>query len=207
MNNVKQLGCVLISLAVLFFASPVYADPPLPPSEEFYIPESDSAGISKGDILDIKVYMEDDLSGEYTVLEDGTISFPLLGIVVVEGLSKLEAEQMLEELLEKDYLVDPHVNIITKEVSAQKKVTIIGEVKEPGSYPFPANGGLNLVEAISMAGGFTRYASTRGVRVIRASRISRKNVITPDVNAILNGKKKDLELEPGDMIIVPESFF
>lgn len=163
--------------------------------------------IAKGDTLTVKIYREDDLSGEYEVLEDGTISFPLLEKVHVEGLTKLEAERKIKRLLEKDYLSEAHVNITLEEVSSHRQVTIIGEVNNPGNYAFPEDRNLTLIEAISLAGGFTRYASIGGTRVIRTHKSGKKTALKADVKGILNAKKEDLILRPGDLIMIPERFF
>lgn len=70
--------------------------------------------ISMGDRLDIQVYQEEDLSGEFPVNEDGTITYPLLGSIKVADLTRAQAEKNISESLEKDYLVRPYVHVSVK---------------------------------------------------------------------------------------------
>ena len=162
--------------------------------------------ISKGDLLEISVYEEDDLSGQFKVKEDGTISYPLLGTVPMLGLSEIEAEKKIASLLRERYLVDPHVKIAVKEYH-ERITLVLGSVNKPGSYPFPEDRPLTFLEAISRAGGFSRYASPSGTRITRTMRGGKKKVIKPRVKDIISGRIDDVELEPGDIISVPERFF
>lgn len=162
--------------------------------------------IAIGDRLDIQVYEEEDLSGEFEVKEDGSIPYPLLGEVKAAGLTKKELENKLTEMLAKDYVVKPYVRV-TIEKYVQRNVIVLGSVKKPGSYEFPENRSFTILEAVSLAEGFTRYASIAGTKVIRAASGHKKKVIDPDMDGILRGKAKDFELEPGDVIMVPERMF
>ena len=162
--------------------------------------------ISKGDVLEISVYEEEDLSGEFEVKEGGTITYPLLGSVKVEGLTKLAIEEKLTTLLEKDYLVEPHVRVKMEEYH-ERTVLVLGSVKNPGSYEFPEDRPLTLLQVISMAGGYTRYASVKGTRIITTLPSGKKKTIDPKINDIIKGRKEDFELKPDDVVMVPERFF
>ena len=83
----------------------------------------------------------------------------------------------------------------------------VPHIKEPGSYPFPADGTLTVLEAISLAGGYTRFASVNGTRVIKTMPDGTKKVIDPNLSEVMKGKRKDMELEPDDVVMVPERFF
>jgi polysaccharide export outer membrane protein len=106
--------------------------------------------------LDVVVYGEDDLTRLVTVQHGGEISFPLIGEVQVEGLTLREVRERIEELLAKDYLVDPQVSVKVKEYLSQW-VTMVGEIARPGKYYL--NGPKTLLDLLTESGGFTAQAS------------------------------------------------
>lgn len=163
--------------------------------------------IRPSDLLDIHVYQEPDLCVKVRVGADGRISYPLLGSVAVAGLTAGEVQQKLTELLGRDYLVHPRVSV-SVETSSTQKVLIIGQVKNPGSYEIPPNETLTVLQLIARAGGFTDIAAGSKVTVIRGEGKQQKK-ITVNVNAIIStgDKSKDIPLEPGDVVSVPETFF
>ncbi|MGB2600569.1 MAG: polysaccharide biosynthesis/export family protein, partial [Candidatus Omnitrophota bacterium] len=138
------------------------------------------------------------------VSSNGDINFPLLGEVDVTGLSINECEKKLRDLLEKDYLVNPQVTVFIEEYST---VSVIGQVNEPGAYEI--KGRLTVVEALSKAGGFTKIANTNGVKILRTNTDGKKITINVKAGDIINGGKKEdnVQLQSGDIITVPESFF
>ena len=245
--------------------------------------------ISAHDELQINVYGEPDLTKTARVSVDGSMSYPLLGKIKVEGLSAQELEEKLSQLfIEGGYIVNPQVSVYVERFSS---VSILGEVRNPGSYELKGRlsimdaiaqaGGFNInadinnvkilridrgqqrtipiklgdikkgmegveialkpndtifvekigkvtvlgevtrpgtfelkdkitvLEAIAMAGGFTDIASINSTRIIRVDPSSKKKVLRVCVTDVISrGKKeKDLELLPGDIIYVPESFF
>lgn len=162
--------------------------------------------VTVGDTISIQVYEEPDLSGDFEVKEDGTITYPLLGSVKVSSLSKSETESTITRLLEKDYLVNPYIHITIKKYH-QQNIIILGCVQKPGSYPFPPDMNLTLLQAISIAGGFTGYASVNDTKLVRTSSGGKKNTIDARVNDIVNGRRKDIRLEANDLIFVPERLF
>lgn len=112
--------------------------------------------VGPGDVLDVTVFDDPELSRLVTVQHGGEIAFPLLGDVVVAGLSVDEIEHLMEQRLGKDFLVDPHVNVKVKEFRSQW-VTAVGEVARPGKYYL--NGPMTLLDLLTEAGGFTAQAS------------------------------------------------
>lgn len=112
--------------------------------------------VGSGDVLQIDVYDDPDLSGLVTIQHGGEISFPLLGEVPVEGLTVKEVQSRLTELLAKDYLVDPQVMVRVKEHRSQW-VTLVGEVVRPGKYYL--QGTKTLLDLLTEGGGFTTRAS------------------------------------------------
>ncbi len=112
--------------------------------------------VGPGDVLEIEVYDDPELSGLVTVQHGGEISFPLLGDVGVNGLTAREVRETLTRLLAKDYLVDPQVAVRVKEHRSQW-ITLVGEVVRPGKYFL--QGSKTLLELLTEAGGFTSQAS------------------------------------------------
>src|SRR5688572_4592944 len=105
-----------------------------------------------GDVIDVKVFGETDLSGSYRVGGDGTITFPLGGVIQVGGLEAQEAAKKIAERLADGILRNPQVTVLLKEQTS-KKVVVMGQVPKPGTYPYTPS--MNILEAITAAGGFT----------------------------------------------------
>ncbi|MBI3307293.1 MAG: polysaccharide export protein [Candidatus Omnitrophica bacterium] len=159
--------------------------------------------IGVGDLLEIEVYDEPDLTKEVRILTDGTLSFPLLGSIQAEGLTVGELEKQVTSLLAAKYLVNPQVTVFVKEFS---NVFVFGEVKKPGS--FPIYGKITVFEAITLAGGFTEVANPSKVKVIR-EQDGKEISFEVDVTRLTKrgDSSQDIELQPNDHVIVPRSFF
>lgn len=154
------------------------------------------------DVLDITVYREEELDRTVRISSDGYISFPLIGKVKAEGLTVSELENSLSEGL-KEYLKKPQVTVFIKEYST---ITVSGQVERPGSYPL--KGELTVIEAISLAGGFTKIASRNKVKVMRLENDQKKTIIVRVASISKEGdKSKDIPLKRGDIVFVPESLF
>lgn len=163
---------------------------------------SEEYSIHAGDLLEISVFGEPDLSRTVRVGQDGKFSYPLLRKVQADRLHPRELEFKLIEMLKK-YLVNPQVTIFIKEYG---RISILGQVKRPGTYEL--KGKLTVTQAISLAGGFTKLAHRNGTKVIRMEK-GKPLVFQVKAREIIeNGKKSlDIYLKPGDLITVPESFF
>lgn len=162
--------------------------------------------IGPADLLEVSVYQEKDLERKVRVSPDGVITMPLAGSVKVAGLGVADAEQAVTERL-KRFLIAPQVSIFIAEYG-NKQVYVLGEVAKPGSYVLPTEAGLTVIEAITMAGGFSQYAAPDRTRVIRKKPGGSAN-IPIDVSAVTKrgDKSKDIQLEPNDVVFVPESVF
>ncbi|MCX6901189.1 MAG: polysaccharide export protein [Verrucomicrobia bacterium] len=168
---------------------------------------SEEYRIRAGDSLSISVFQEPDLSQKAKVTQSGSIRHPLLGVVQVEGLTTSEAEKKITGLLAKDYLVNPRVSI-TVDTYRTRRVTLLGEVKQPGIFEIPEQESMTLLQVVGRAGGFTNIAATDRVAIIRTEN-GKEQVIRVNVPALIKSgdKSKDIELKPGDVISVPETFF
>jgi polysaccharide export outer membrane protein len=166
--------------------------------------ESTDTTLGPGDVFDVRVYGEEDLSSTYRVASDGTIDYPLIGTVNVDGLTPTDITKLLErKLLEGDFLKKPHVSILVKEYNS-KKISVFGQVNKPGTFPYEE--GMNVVEGISRAGGFTSMARPNDTTVTRVVSGAERKFKVP-VEAIGQGRASNFILRPGDIIFIPERIF
>lgn len=159
------------------------------------------------DVLIITVNGQPTLDTKTRVSSDGYITFPLLGKVSVGGLTVQDLEAHLKMLLEKDYLVSAQVVVFIEQYHP-RQVSVIGEVNKPGKYDMPEEKDMTLLEAIAMAGGFTKNAYLKKIKIMRV-KDGVKEIFAVDVRDITihDMKEKDIVLEPEDVVIIPESFF
>lgn len=168
----------------------------LPPAAK---PENKTLG--PGDVLDIRVRDQEDISGPYEVGENGLVRFPWIGDVEVRGKTGPEIAALIEEQLQAGWLKQPQVTVRVTE-RQNREVSVLGQVKEAGSYAYKA--GLTLMQAISQAGGMNPLAAPRRVKLIRETDKGRQT-FEIDVTKILDSRAQDFALEPGDIVFVPEA--
>jgi polysaccharide export outer membrane protein len=163
--------------------------------------------ISANDLLDFKVFQESDLDAEVRVAGDGTAIFPLIGSVNLAGKSVADATALLRQRYLNGYLVNPQISLIVQ-AYAKRTFTLLGQVQRPGSYELVGDQTINLLEAIGMAGGYTRIADPGNITVRRKEsgqeQVFRINAKRPDKNG--QGITQ-FSLKPGDIITVGESIF
>ncbi len=163
--------------------------------------------IDAGDVILITVYEQPDLITKARVNSKGEITFPLLGNVQIKGLTVDEVEDTIRELLEKDYLVHPQVTVFIEDYRVAK-VFVMGFVNEPGEYELFKDRPTTVLEAITMAGGFKEGAAQNGTKVIRVEDGIQVTIPIRITDITKKGDKaKDISINPGDIIVVPESFF
>lgn len=156
------------------------------------------------DVLKITVWGQDDLSKEYVIDRDGTIDFPLLGHVRAAGLSPRALAANLAKALEKDYLVNPQVNVVVREYLS-KKVQILGEAEHPGV--FYLTGPTRLMEVLAKAGGVTKNAGAK-LLLVRNERPTpetvESRVLTIDLVKLRAGDMtENMPVQADDAILVP----
>jgi polysaccharide export outer membrane protein len=165
---------------------------------------SDDTTLGVGDVFDVRVYGEQELSGQYRVAQDGTIDFPLIGRVEVRGRQPYEVADAIEvRLREGGYLVNPQVSIFVQQYNS-KRISVLGAVESPGS--FEMRSGLTVIQAIGLAGGFTALANRDGTTVTRRVEGRLRRFSVP-VDAIMRGEEEDFLLQPQDIVYVPERIF
>ncbi|MFH0974681.1 MAG: polysaccharide biosynthesis/export family protein [Spirochaetota bacterium] len=162
--------------------------------------------VGVGDIIEIRILKPDPSVDRVTVSPSGDISVAYLGSVRVKDKTITEIQQNIQWRLATGYLKYPVVTVSLIE-SRSRNFTISGEIVRPGTYPLGDN--TTVLKAISVAGGFTRFGSKSKVRVLR-QRNDRPGYtkIEIDVGKVIEGDARaDLVLEPGDIVVVSESFF
>ena len=162
--------------------------------------------LSANDQVAMEVFGEDDLRTNGRLNGEGNLSLPLLGSVHLAGLSLTQAAARLTELYGKDYLVSPKVNI-TLVGYAKRRFTVLGQVNRPGSYEMPdgSPGGVDLLEAVAMAGGYTRIAAPGRISVRRGGD-NGDQVLQVDARKVAKGSGA-FRVRPGDTVTVGESIF
>ena len=171
--------------------------PPAPP-----LPATGGEGVlGPMDLVEVRVYGEEDLTGEYQVESDGTLNFPLIGSVQVNGLTPTETSKELARLLEDGYLKSAVVTLRVVEVNS-RLVTVHGHVKEPGSFPF--TDGMTIIQAIAMAGGLDDEPAANRTTITRQED-GEPVIIRVPYGDISKGRAPATTLLPNDVIFVPES--
>ncbi|ADO71446.1 polysaccharide biosynthesis/export family protein [Stigmatella aurantiaca] len=154
--------------------------------------------IGREDVLDIAVWRDGDLSRTLPVRPDGYISMPMTGDVLAAGKTPTELGEEIKERL-KPYVQEPRVTVILREVNSSR-VFVTGEVAHPGAYPL--RGRVSLIQAIALAGGFTDFANSNGIVVIRND--GPEGQIPVRYSDLVSPKDtQELFLRPGDTIVVP----
>lgn len=164
---------------------------------------ADANRLGSGDVLEVRVFQEPDLSGPYRVSSEGTIDFPLCGKVTLIGRTSSEAADVLTQCLAAGYLRRPQVTVLVREFTS-KKIFVFGEVQKPGTFPFDEN--MSVIQAVTLAGGFTKLAAKNNTNVTRLVE-GREVKIRVPVEDIGVGREKNFALLPGDIVFVPESLF
>jgi len=192
------------------------AEAPAPPEPQTAPPADPAASpaaegdyeVGAGDVLEINVFGNDDLSRIPTIQTNGAVSLPLLGEVQVSGLTVAEVKRKVTNLLAKDYLINPQVEVKVREYQSQY-VSVVGEVNSPGRKPI--RGRMRLLDALIESGGF-KASSSGEVMITRTDgsfddgqkaitvRISASATIQDQINL-------ELRLKNGDIVsALPKAF-
>jgi polysaccharide export outer membrane protein len=165
--------------------------------------------LSASDQIAVEVFGEDDLRTAARVGDDGVVTLPLVGPVQIGGLTLSQATARLTELYARDYLVNPRLNV-TLISYAKARFTVLGQVNRPGSYEVPEGspGGVDILEAIAMAGGYTRIAAPERISVRRKGRGGDEVIKVNAKKLARSGSdSSSFRVLPGDRITVGESIF
>jgi polysaccharide export outer membrane protein len=159
--------------------------------------------LSANDQVGVEVFGEEDLRTVGRLNAEGNLSVPLIGSVHLAGLTLTEAASKLTDLFGRDYLVSPKVNVMLVGY-AKRRFTMLGQINRPGSYEMPEGSpeGIDLLEAIATAGGYTRIAAPERITVRRGNQLLRVNG-----KRLARGGKENFTVQPGDTVTVGESMF
>ena len=181
---------------------------PIPYSQSLAPPDAPSVAqlessyrILPMDKLAIRVFKQEDLTGDYDVDLAGHISLPLIGEVEAANLTTAELDQKLTDKLGAKYLEHPDVSVSIKQ-SAGRLVTIDGAVKDSGS--FPVLGNLTLMQAVAMAKGTSEDANPHRVAIFRTIG-GKRQAAAFDLTSIRRGQAQDPQVYPGDIVVVDGS--
>ncbi len=160
--------------------------------------------LQPSDLLSIQVFQEENLKREVRVSQEYSITLPLIGKVDVKGKSLRQAEELIRTLYDRDYLVNPQVNVVVIEYS-KRSVNVIGQVNQPGAVLFPQEQGLTLLDAISRAGGFTRLANRSQVKLTRTNADGKNETYIINADDLIKGNSStNWSLLANDIIFVSE---
>ena|SRR5687768_14062456 len=206
-----------VTLLVLAFAAPVYAQAPTPPaaSSPQSVPEAAAAAaaprpsdpvvppgyvIGPDDLLSIMFWKDKDMSSDTYVRPDGRIALPLLNDVQAAGLTP---EQLRLKLTEesKKYMEDANITVVVRQINS-RRVFITGEVTKPGPYPITSP--TTVMQLISLAGGLREFANSKKIVIMR-NESGKPVTLAFNYKDVVAGKNlaQNIELKPGDTVVVP----
>ncbi|QSA97590.1 polysaccharide biosynthesis/export family protein [Methylococcus sp. EFPC2] len=173
------------------------ADAPRQPVAGGAVPSDYQVG--PGDVLEISVWKEEGLTKDALVRPDGGLTFPLVGEIHAGGKT---VDQINQEIVKglSGYLSEPAVSVAVK--LANQKFYVVGKVNKPGEFPSPAR--IDVMQAISMAGGLTPFADDDDIRILRREG-GRVVSYTFDYGSVSGGDDLDqnIVLRGGDVVVVP----
>jgi protein involved in polysaccharide export with SLBB domain len=157
-----------------------------------------------GDVFDVRVAGQSDLTGKYRVGADGTVQFPFLGPIQAGGKKPDEVGQLIASGLKSGgYLNEPQVTVLIEQINS-KRLSVLGAVAQPGTLPIVP--GMTVIEAISQVGGFTPLADKDATVLTRQIDGKRERFRVP-VSEIARGTTADIPLRANDIVFVPERVF
>lgn len=157
--------------------------------------------IGPEDVLAINVWKEPEVSApQIPVRPDGKISIPLINDVQAAGMTPMQLSGQITEQLKK-YLSDPRVTVVVTAINS-RRVFILGQVQRPGAFPLLPD--MTVLQALSSAGGFSQYANTSKVYVLRNEN-GKQTKLAFNYKDVIRGEKSEqnITLKPGDTVVVP----
>lgn len=160
-----------------------------------------AARLGPGDVFEVRVFQEPELSGTHRVGPEGGIDFPFCGRLEIQGRTAGEVASLVSHCLRDGrFLREPQVTVVPTEFHS-KKVFVFGHVAKPGTFVF--ENGMSIVQAITLAGGFVEFAARNSVNVTRKRPDGSELRYQVPVTDVGTGKSPNFLLEPGDIVYVP----
>lgn len=179
-------------------------------------PDAPKAEVGKGDyvlqpkdLIRVQVFQQEDINrvGDVRISQEYTVSLPLIGTVDLKNKTTRQAQEIIRQLYDRDYFVNPQVSLFVVEY-AKRYVNVLGAVGTPGQVEFPPEEGLSLIDAITKAGGFSRIAKKSDVTLKRTNPDGTTETKRINVADMMSGRSDETwPLQPGDVISVPEILF
>lgn len=170
------------------------------PAERVPVP-ADPYRIQPGDVLQVSVWKEPDLQAEVLVRSDGALSFPLAGDILASALTVEQVRAEFTRRLQK-YVPDPVVTVALKQ-SGGNRIYVLGKVNRPGEFQYAKP--LDVMQAISLAGGATPFASVDDIRILRRKGGGHQDSIAFRYSEVERGRglEQNILLQSGDTVVVP----
>jgi len=177
---------IVISLVIILSGSAGWC------AEPFYV--------GPGDVLEVSVWRDENLSRELVVTPDGILSFPLIGDIFVANMTVSDIRKAMATKL-SEYIPDASVAVMVKQINSLKAY-VIGQVNSPGVFPITLN--THVMQVLAMAQGLTPFASERGIHILRYKKDGVAK-IGFDYKEVLKGNnlEQDIMIKRGDVIVVP----
>lgn len=160
--------------------------------------------LKPSDVISVEVYQEEDLNKTVRVEGDGSVALALIGKVKIGGMTVAEAQSLITDLYNRDYLVDPQVSVLVTSFSP-KIVHVLGSVNSPGVVEIPPDRDLTLTEAIAAVKGVSRLGNPKSIRIKRVDEDGRARQMEVNFSRVVTDPDvKDLVLQEGDTVWIPE---
>ena len=156
------------------------------------------------DMVRVTVYNENDMTTEARISKSGDIALPLLGNVHVAGETVASAVADIRSRLDKDYIINPQVTLTIMDYAPQM-VTVLGEVEHQGQVTIPPQGGLDIMGAIALAGGYSRIADPANITVVRTINGHHQILKVNAKKLAADSKSATFVVQSGDTITVGQS--
>jgi len=193
--------CAVFALAAMSSLAPAQT----PPTSTAAVQTRDYR-LAPNDLLDFRVFQEPELDAVVRVSGDGVASFALIGPVQIGGRTIAEAIELIKARYREGYLKNPQLSL-TVRAYARKLFTILGQVQRPGSYDMQGTNQITLLQAIGMAGGYTKIADPANITVKRLESDGER-VLKFNAKRMARGEDKTtVFIKTGDVITVGESIF
>jgi len=199
MNTPQSRGRfgALLFATLLVAAFDVHAEVPTPAAQV----AADSYRLQPGDVLEISVWKEETLKREVLVRSDGGLSFPLAGDLAVSGLTPDDVRHELEARLGK-FIPDVTVSVAVQQINGNQ-VFVVGRVNRPGVFKFDRP--VDVMQALSLAGGATEFAGVDAIRILRRAADGRQHTFDFAYSDVARGRhlEQNIVLKSGDTVVVP----
>lgn len=200
----RSLANMLICLA----AAAVVATASAAAQETAVVQNDNSYRINGGDLLHISVYGEQNLDKDVPVQPDGGIAFPLVGNLNARGMTLKELQgKIATNLRESQYFPNITDNEVTVSMvkATGNSVSVVGQVKAPGTFAYDTQ--LDVMQALSLAGGLTPFASKSKIKILRRDQAGTQTAILFDYSEVEDGEQldKNILLRGGDVVVVPQA--